>query len=271
MDPTTPPPPRSGPPWGRIILFGCGGCALLAGLVAVLLTVFVARVVQKTPLPQTQHHYAGDWEGADGTTLSIRADGSGSFKAGTASVEGGQVTIDEEARTLRIGLMGIERTWQIDAPPREAGDRSVMTLDGMQFRRVGGFAPGAAGEAGAVSPPMPSEETLRELTTETLLKFNRAVLDRDFAEFYAGIHPIWQQETSAAQLEEIFREFIRKEINISPIAGMEPQFDEEPEIDDGVLRLSGRYPTRPSTVSFELAYLPDGTEWKLVSINVDVK
>lgn len=134
-------PPRRGPAWGKIIGFSCGGC-LLAALILGLGLTFVARqVMRKTPLPPSQRAYTGDWQGSDGTTISIRADGTGSFQSGNSNVSGGQTTINEAARTLEIGLFGIKKTWRIDQPPRTVGGATQMKLDGMVFRRTAGFNP----------------------------------------------------------------------------------------------------------------------------------
>ena len=53
---------------------------------------------------------------------------------------------------------------------------------------------------------------------------------------------------------------------------MRPQFD-GPGIldDDGILLITGHYPTRPSQVSFEHGYIYEGLSWKLVQFMVDVK
>jgi hypothetical protein len=138
---SAPSPRRGGPAWGKIIGFSCGGC-LVAGLLLALGLFWVFRhVTNRTPLPPAQLGYSGDWLGADGTTLSIRADGTGSFRAGSTNVSGGQAKIDEVTRTLEIGLFGIKKVWRIDQPPRQADGVTQMKLNGLVFRRTTGFAP----------------------------------------------------------------------------------------------------------------------------------
>jgi hypothetical protein len=138
-------PQRTGPAWGKIIGFGCGGCALLALLVGLLMFVgfraLFRQVANRPPLPAAQMRYAGDWQGADGSTLSIRADGSGTYRSGSTSIDGGTVKINEPARTLELGLFGINKSWRIDQPPRAVRGRTEMKLNGMVYRRTGGFDP----------------------------------------------------------------------------------------------------------------------------------
>ncbi len=76
--------------------------------------------------------YVGNWQGQDGTTISIQSDGTGSFKAGSKKVTGGTAEFDDTTKTLTISLFGISETWKIDQEPNDNGE---MKLDGVVFRR----------------------------------------------------------------------------------------------------------------------------------------
>ena len=80
--------------------------------------------------------YLGDWQGKDGTTLSIRADGTGDYKSGGTKVTNGTAEVNEADKTISITFVGIGKTLKIDEPP--TGDQ--MKLDGIEFRRRGGFS-----------------------------------------------------------------------------------------------------------------------------------
>jgi len=68
-----------------------------------------------------------------------------------------------------------------------------------------------------------------------------------------------------------FQPFIDQEADISGLARFEPVFDQPPAVNgDGLLELKGFYPTRPSRVRFDLAYIYEAPEWRLVQINVQV-
>ena len=74
-------------------IFGLAiGCVVILALVVggAVIFLMVRKAVEHTPLAPSQMVYTGDWLGQDGSTLSIRADGSGSFKSGGTSVENGQ-------------------------------------------------------------------------------------------------------------------------------------------------------------------------------------
>ena len=113
---------------------------------------------------------------------------------------------------------------------------------------------------------------LKTLALDSLLLFNTAIQTKSFESFYGKIAKLWQKEATPEQLLEIFQSFIDKEINIAPIAKLEPTFEGTPAInEDGFLVIKGSYPTQPSKVSFQLKYVYEDESWKLVGINVQVK
>lgn len=75
--------------------------------------------------------YVGAWSAKDGSTITIRSDGSADYKSGNTSVSGGSAEVSEQEKTLRISLMGIGPKLKIDKPP--ANDE--MTLDGIVYRK----------------------------------------------------------------------------------------------------------------------------------------
>ena len=122
--------------------------------------------------------------------------------------------------------------------------------------------------------PVPSEEEAKRLALDSLLAFNKAVQGKNFDSFYAQVAKLWQAQTTAAKLKEIFQPFIAQgaDADISPIARLAPDFDSKPAIDeDSFLVLKGSYPTQPNKVFFELKYLYEEGAWKLVGINVNLK
>jgi hypothetical protein len=77
---------------------------------------------------------------------------------------------------------------------------------------------------------------------------------------------------TAEQIQGVFHKFIVQGINLAPIQGVKPQFDPAPKLtDNGALELKGHYPTRPSQVIFDLRYVREGGQWRIISINVRVK
>ena len=118
----------------------------------------------------------------------------------------------------------------------------------------------------------PADKELKTLVLDSLLAFNNALQEKSFASFYSQIAKLWRDQTTPEKLQEIFQSFIDKEINIAPIAKLEPVFAGKPAMNtDGILVVKGTYPTAPSKVSFQLKYIYEDTAWKLVGINLDLK
>ena len=119
---------------------------------------------------------------------------------------------------------------------------------------------------------MPTDKELNTLALDSLLLFNAAILTKSFENFYVKIAKLWQKEATPEQLLEIFQSFIDKEINIASIAKLAPTFEGTPTVnEDGLLVIKGSYPTQPSKVVFQLKYVYEDENWKLVGINVQVK
>jgi hypothetical protein len=123
------------------------------------------------------------------------------------------------------------------------------------------------------SAEIPEEANLKSMTENSLVSFGRAVKKKNFSGFYDEIASVWQNQTTPEKLEEGFRDFLDKKIDLpSAIKGMEPVFNHAAAIDsDGVLVIKGYYPTKPNRVIFELKYLEEEGDWKLVGVDVNLK
>ena len=119
---------------------------------------------------------------------------------------------------------------------------------------------------------VPANKELKKLALDSLLLFNQAIQTGSFEDFYNHTAKIWQKEVTPEKLLEIFQSFIDAKIDLAPIAKLEPVFAGTPAVnEDGFLAIKGSYPTKPSTVFFELKYVYEDDSWKLISINVHVK
>ena len=118
---------------------------------------------------------------------------------------------------------------------------------------------------------MPSEKEVKALLLDSLGHFNQAVQKKSFVPFHQQIAAVWRKQITPEKLQALFQVFIEQESDIAPILKLEPIFDQPPAINDaGLLELKGSFLTRPSKVGFNLAYLYEAPDWKLVKINVKV-
>lgn len=237
------------------------------------------------PIPAA---FLGDWQGQDGSSLSIRADGTGDYRSGGKKVEGGTAEVSEADKTISITFFGIGETLKIDSPPQ--GD--TMKLNGVTYKRKGGFSVAdtnssdsksdssnkkekttSTTKANAAKYEVPEDEQMQEMTRTALMDFNEAVQDGDFASFHSTISKTWQKQTTPEKFNQVFSEFISKKVDISGVGSRDADFSPTPsvEMDGGAKKLiaKGCYDTSPRPVKFVLKWIPEAKEWKLFGIEVD--
>lgn len=79
------------------------------------------------------------------------------------------------------------------------------------------------------------------------------------------------QANTAARLAEIFAKLRNDKIDLSGVAVIEPQLSLLPQIEaNGMMRMSGFFPSVPSQVNFELLYAPVDGQWRLFGISVSI-
>jgi hypothetical protein len=238
------------------------------------------------PIPAA---FLGDWQGQDGSTLSIRADGTGDYHSGGKKVDGGTAEVNEADKTVSITFFGIGETLKIDSPPQ--GD--TMKLNGITYKRKGGFNVAdtntssdnksensnkkekstSTTKSNAAKYEVPGDEEMQEMTREALLDFNEAVQGGDFTDFHSKISKVWQKQTTPERFNQVFSEFITKKVDISGVSSRDAEYSPDPavEMDKGAKKLiaKGCYDTSPRPVKFTLKWIPEAKEWKLFGIEVD--
>lgn len=161
---------------------------------------------------------------------------------------------------------------------RESGEWKVFSLKSPrspetglrehQFSLVG--KPAAFNDA--LSQPMPDEQAVKQLVRETLGLFNTAVTGKSFTEFYGNVSTAWQSQLTERQLERAFQPFIDQGVNLSGALKLEPVLDPPPQITtEGLLVVSGHYPSKPYHVEFALKYIYELPSWKLFGIDVNLR
>jgi hypothetical protein len=117
---------------------------------------------------------------------------------------------------------------------------------------------------------VPDKSELKKMAVETLTSFGEALKGKDFSSFYEDIASLWKKQTTPEKLMESFKSMAGPNFDILGIVKeLKPTFDPPAEVNsDGVLIVRGYYPTKPNHVVFQLKYIEEEEEWKLVGINV---
>jgi hypothetical protein len=120
--------------------------------------------------------------------------------------------------------------------------------------------------------PVPDEATVKKMALDTLLMFNVAVKERSFETFHAKISEAWRKQVTEAQLERAFGIFLEKQVDLAGIKDVEVVLEPPPQITtDGLLMITGEYPTRPLKVAFALKYMYEVPRWRLFGIDVSLR
>lgn len=246
---------------------------LAGGIVVLLMLVLgcsdsgnTATETAKKPIPPG---YVGMWTAADGSVVKLRSDNTGDYKFGGKSVDGAAVEVDETAKEIRFVLLGFDAgKYKIDQVP--AGNK--MKLDGMEYRRTGGFDTNSSTTAdNSTGGEIPAENELRPIVGKTLQNFNEAIEQGDFTKFYADISETWQSQTSAAELTEAFKPLYKQKMNFTPKSESAFVFAPKPAMEnESTLKVEVNYPTvTGGNVKFRLRYVKENGDWKLLGIRLN--
>ncbi|MCC2113253.1 MAG: hypothetical protein KDJ16_14555 [Hyphomicrobiales bacterium] len=167
----------------------------------------------------------------------------------------GSITLDDGGTVpLTIKFLKEDGTWKINAIEKDKA----------------GISEGDEPEP--VSHDIPPNDDLVAMVNATTQTFGRSILAKSMDEFYGAVSDTWQRQTTVEELNSAFKPFIDAELNLSGLSGISPVFDKEPTIgENGVLVIEGHYPSTPLRVNFQQKYVQEGTAWKLLGLNVNVK
>jgi hypothetical protein len=77
------------------------------------------------------------------------------------------------------------------------------------------------------------------------------------------------QTNTAARLGEIFAGLRRDNLDLSGVAAIDPQLTLLPEIGaDGMMHMTGFFPSAPAQINFDLLYAPVNGQWRLFGVSV---
>ena len=161
---------------------------------------------------------------------------------------------------------------------QDAGSWRVFTLksppasrSGVSENRFSSFGRTLAFSDISPQPP-PDDRTVARLIRQSMNEFAQAISHRSFVNFYADVSKAWQSQLSETQLERAFQGFIDQDVNLTGVTDLSPVFDATPMVStEGLLLVSGHYPTKPYEVIFVFKYVYENEEWKLFGLDVNLR
>ncbi len=176
---------------------------------------------------------------------------------------------------FKVGLVQEGGEWKVRY---FTGPGRVFRFDGdVNFASMtsSGIPRGSIVGPGAWFSQVPDEEELLGMTRQTLLAFDQAVKDGDFAEFYEKMSRAFKVEIHVKDLQATYQSFIDGQVDLSSVANVEPQWDQPPSIERSrdfgdVIKVSGFFPIEPATVPFMLRFHYEYPEWRLYKFLVSL-
>jgi len=179
---------------------------------------------------------------------------------GKSSLKGGLLAL-----TI-VGLIVLGCTCNTKEGFKFGGKKDTKTTD------KNSVDPKTVKKSDASKGELPSDSESRAIAKATLLSFNNALQTNNFKNFYGEISNLFKKSTSPRRLRRQFKSFIDGRADLSSIRSMNATFTMGPRIDTTkrlpVLEMNGEYATTPIKSTFQLKYIPEGSEWKLFSIRV---
>lgn len=116
--------------------------------------------------------------------------------------------------------------------------------------------------------PVSLEQALY-LIRSTLLTLNDANRSGNYTVLHDLAAPGFQAKNTPADLARIFSDLRGRHIDLYAAAVMAPQLTSPPHLEsNGMLRLTGVFPTRPLQIKFDMLFQDVGKQWRLFGISV---
>lgn len=118
---------------------------------------------------------------------------------------------------------------------------------------------------------VPDAYKLNMMIRTTLIALNQANRTGNYTVLRDLSAPAFARTNDAARLAEIFAKLRKRDLDLSPILFFQPKLRQEPAItDNGLLRLTGFFETKPEQISFDMLFQSVEEDWRLFGLAVDV-
>lgn len=118
--------------------------------------------------------------------------------------------------------------------------------------------------------PMPSDDGLVMMILSTLVALSQANATGNYSVLREMAAPGFQEVNSAARLAQIFSDLRGRNMDLTPVLLYQPKLFRRPQMNaQGMLRITGFFPTAPEQVNFDLIFKPVQGQWRLFGIAVN--
>ncbi len=118
-------------------------------------------------------------------------------------------------------------------------------------------------------PEMPDAYKLNMMIRSAVIALNHANKTGNYTVLQDLAAPSFRASNNSARLAQIFAKLRQRDLDLTPILFFTPKLLQQPQIlPNGILRLTGYFPTRPERVNFQLYYQMVDEEWRIFGIGV---
>jgi hypothetical protein len=127
-----------------------------------------------------------------------------------------------------------------------------------------------AADAKAPASIIPNEYRMNLMIRTTIVALNQANQTGNYSVLRDLGAPGFQAANTPTRLAELFAELRNRNFDLAPVLFFDPKLVRPAAVQpNGLLRLSGFFPTAPQRVDFDLAFQLVGGSWRLFAIAVD--
>ncbi len=121
----------------------------------------------------------------------------------------------------------------------------------------------------AIPVTTPPPDVLVIMVRAALAGVNQANFTENYSVLHGMTTPALQTRVNPAQFGKAFVSLRKQNLDLSPVLVLPPQFTATPAVTpQGLLRLTGFFPSRPLQINFAIDYLPVDGFWLIDAISV---
>jgi hypothetical protein len=125
------------------------------------------------------------------------------------------------------------------------------------------------GEPAADTRSLPDPYKLNMMIRSSIIALNQANQTGNYTVLQDLAAPAFRATNDSARLAQIFAPLRQRNLDLSPILFFTPKLSRDPHFTpQGVLRLTGFFPTAPERVNFDLYFQSVEDEWRIFGIGV---
>ena len=118
--------------------------------------------------------------------------------------------------------------------------------------------------------PMPNDAVIWMLIESAVIALNQANVTGNYSVLHDMGAPAFQNANSPEKLAQIYGPLRARQLDLSPILIFQPKLFQKPEMNaEGMIRVTGFFPTKPERVNFDLIFQPVNSKWRLFGIAVE--